>query len=277
MRKRGTRRTALQVVINCLIAKLVYGFPTSNKENCLVARRLGKGSNLPLGIGNDHNVLVGETWPRPIFSSELEKSKGVIYRQSILSNDELSRIWSEVSGLLSQLRQETSSIAQHRLGASLHPITSPTVHVFRDGSLCQFVRKCTGDETMMLAADIPVQLRSYEKYGASMAWHVDDVLYDPPQVEIVLTLENTSDCVTMWKVGERLHSMETDPNSVLLLQAGGPLHCVTSLKKGRRLILKCAYVSSHATFLQDRYTHQFPMTGNTNKKSTHQSKKHRKS
>jgi hypothetical protein len=273
-----TTRSALRVVLSCLLARLSDGFQTSNKETCLVPPRLVHSSNLRLGIGGDHNVPINErTWSRPIPSSELEKSKGVMYRQSILSNDELSCISSEVSALKSQLCQETSSIAQHRLGASLHPVTSPTVQVLRDGSLCRYVRKCTGDETMNLATDIPVQLRSYEKYGASMAWHVDDVLYDPPQVEIVLTLENTSDCVTMWKVGDRVQSIETDPNSVLLLQAGGPLHCVTSLKKGRRLILKCAYVSSHATFLQDRYTHQFPMTGNTHKKSVQKSKKNRKS
>jgi hypothetical protein len=60
-----------------------------------------------------------------------------------------------------------------------------------------------------------------------MAWHEDDILVDPPQVEAVITIESKSDCVTMWKQGERLKAQETDPNSVLLLQAGGPLQCVT--------------------------------------------------
>lgn len=266
-------------MISCLLFGWALGLLTCYKEACLCPRWRGY-SILLFGIRADRHEPSDETGTRPntlgtsFASSELEKSKGVMYRQSILSNDELSSIRNEVSGLLSQLGHESSSIAQHRLGASLHPVTSPTVQIFREGSLCDFVRRCTGDETMILANDIPVQLRSYEKYGASMAWHVDDVLYDPPQVEVVFTLENNSDCVTMWKVGDRHYSMETDPNSVLLLQAGGPLHCVTSLKQGRRLILKCAYVSSHATFLQGSYTNQFPMTGN--KKSTNKSTKNRK-
>lgn len=275
----STGRNALSMVVPYLLVGLAHGFLTSHQEACLfgfVPLKLGKGSSLA-----DHPMPFDEHWTRPntgtsFSSSELEKSKGVIYRQSVLSNGELSSIWREVSGLLSQLQQESSSIAQHRLGASLHPITSPTVQVFREGSLTRLVRRCTGDDTMILARDIPVQLRSYEKQGASMAWHVDDVLYDPPQVEIVLTLENNSDCATMWKVGERHYSIETDPNSVLLLQAGGPLHCVTSLKQGRRLILKCAYVSSNATYLQGSYTNQFPMTANNHGKSTSTNRSKRK-
>lgn len=100
-----------------------------------------------------------------------------------------------------------------------------------------------------------------------MAWHEDDVLYDPPQVEAVITMENSSDCVTMWKQGEVLKSRETDPNSVLLLEAGGPLHCVTSLKRGRRLILKCAYRASNATFRQGVHKDQFGTSKIRNKKN----------
>lgn len=64
-----------------------------------------------------------------------------------------------------------------------------------------------------------------------MAWHVDDVLYDPPQIEVVWTLENTSNCQTVWKTNEATtRSLETDRNSALLLRAGVTPHCVTSLK-----------------------------------------------
>lgn len=93
------------------------------------------------------------------------------------------------------------------------------------------------------------QVRIYEKVGASMEWHVDDVLYDPPQVEVVYTLENNSDCVTKWReepLSSGLKKMETDANSALLLRAGGVSHCVSSLKRGRRVIIKCAYVARDA-------------------------------
>jgi hypothetical protein len=91
-----------------------------------------------------------------------------------------------------------------------------------------------------------------------MDWHVDDVLYDPPQVEVVWTKENTSDCTTRWinTRGEET-IIETDPNSVLLLKAGVVPHCVTPLKRGRRVIVKCAFCSKHAVFHQDNIVMQF--------------------
>ena len=47
---------------------------------------------------------------------------------------------------------------------------------------------------MVLAPNVPIEVRVYKKSGAGMGCHVDDVLYRPtPQVEVVYTLENTSD------------------------------------------------------------------------------------
>ena len=64
-----------------------------------------------------------------------------------------------------------------------------------------------------------------------MDWHVDNVLYDPPQMEVVWTLENTLDCTTHWiNTGGEEMIVETDPNSVLLLRVGVVPHCVTPLK-----------------------------------------------
>jgi len=96
-----------------------------------------------------------------------------------------------------------------------------------------------------------------------MDWHVDDVLYEPPQVEVVYTLENTSDCTTRWRLAEKEVVKETDLNSVVLLKAGGVSHCVTPLKRGRRIIIKCAYVSREAKFCKEALVTQF---SNGNKK-----------
>jgi len=80
-----------------------------------------------------------------------------------------------------------------------------------------------------------------------MEWHVDDVLFDPPQVEVVFTLENTSDCRTMWKLPDgSIRTVETEKNSAILLAAGGAEHCVSSLKNGKRVILKCMFVHQDA-------------------------------
>ena len=60
-----------------------------------------------------------------------------------------------------------------------------------------------------------------------MLWHKDDVLTsDRPQLELVFTLENTSDSVTQWAKSDLhvlrkdIHEVWTEPNSGLLLQAG---------------------------------------------------------
>lgn len=124
-----------------------------------------------------------------------------------------------------------------------------------------------------LSTDVPVELRVYEKPGAGMDWHVDDVLYDPtPQLEVVLTLENTSDCRTMFKVpgsdntdDSNVQIVETDVNSSLIILAGGVPHCVTSLKHGKRSILKCAYVDPSATFRQYDMVRQFGYSRATRK------------
>ena len=151
---------------------------------------------------------------------------------------------------------------------------------------------------IQLCQEIPVEVRSYEKIGASMSWHKDECLYDPPQFEVIFTVENNSDCVTMWKKNENKNknenennindnkneknenemysSQETHPNSLLLLQAGpdGPEHCVTSLKHGRRVILKCAYIYEGSTYIggEERNLNQFGNNKNNNKKATTKSK-----
>lgn len=110
-----------------------------------------------------------------------------------------------------------------------------------------------------------------------MEWHVDDIIYqDTKQIEVVLTLENTSDCCTMWRPHDqpiiltaavktiskeedddddlntsssstreqennnssgnkefRVESVQTTPNSAILIKAGGVLHKVSPLSYGR--------------------------------------------
>ena len=106
-----------------------------------------------------------------------------------------------------------------------------------------------------------------------MEWHKDDALYDPEQIEVVLTIENDSDCVTKWDLFPRYvddntnsnHNdintkrieVETEPNSAIFIQAGpeGVSHFVSSLKSGRRSILKFAFVQEDATLLDEAKYH----------------------
>lgn len=196
----------------------------------------------------------------------LEKSSGVLYRKSVFDREELETIRQEMEGNRNRLQAEcSSSIAQKRLGTTLDFESSNVVKVLKDGSLHELVEKAVGGPCH-LSTNIPVEIRAYAQKGAGMAWHVDDVLYNPPQIEVIWTLDNDSDCKTMWKDGsEVLHSVETEPNSAILLLAGGASHCVTHLKYGSRVILKFAYVREGSTFLAG-HKNQFESSKKMSKK-----------
>lgn len=220
--------------------------------------------------------------------SKLEKDGGFAYRQSVCTPQEMESIRKEMSVVMKhRLTKESSSIAQNRLGATLSSDNAnETIQILEKGSIHTLVQRLAGSSRnkIELAREIPVEVRTYEKVGASMAWHKDDIMYDPPQFEVVFTLENNSDCVTMWVSDtnnkndhDRVQSQETHPNSVLLLLAGGPDHCVTSLKRGRRVILKCAYAYEGAAYVGEENYHQFGVAkANTNAKRISKSKKRKK-
>jgi hypothetical protein len=169
---------------------------------------------------------------------------GVMYKQSVLSKQELNQVKKDLVKL--SLVEEQASIAHRRIAAV---VNKRTREVFRQGSVSKLVH-CKIGENYVLCDHIPVKVRIYEKVGAGMDWHLDDVLYDPPQVGVVYTFENTSDCTTRWKQGDvQTIIKESDPNSILTFEAGGAPHCVTPLKHGRRVIIKCAFVSKEAHFL----------------------------
>jgi hypothetical protein len=166
-----------------------------------------------------------------------------LYRTSVVPFREFTAVQEQALALSSsrnpRLLDEAASIAVGRKGVALDG-GSPIVATL-DRHVQTLLRRQTG-LAYHRSPHLPVELRVYQR-GASMTWHLDDIMYDPPQIEVVFTLENNSDCVTRWKsaAGKEL-AVETDPNSVLALEAGEVWHCVTSLKFGRRVIVKMAYV-----------------------------------
>lgn len=125
-----------------------------------------------------------------------------------------------------------------------------------------------------------------------MEWHKDDALYDPEQIEVVLTIENNSDCVTKWdlpndstnndnKKGDGTNAkrveVETDPNSAIFIKAGenGVSHFVSSLKSGRRCILKFVFIQEGATLLDDAKYHVDQFNSPKKKKQKKKKKKNR--
>lgn len=226
---------------------------------------------------------------------QYERDNKILYVKSALTPTEFATISSELSTMMQstktpdstqtimmmKLQDEdaSSSFATNRIGARV-PINSNTYDILRHGSISRIVNGLYENTDMILAPNIPIEIRIYEKAGAGMGWHVDDVLYCPRQVEIVMTLENTSDCCTMWRVPMKeendddsddddddasppshrtnkttsicaaapytTHSIQTAPNSILILESGGVEHKVTPLSYGKRTILKMAFVPKHA-------------------------------
>jgi hypothetical protein len=75
-----------------------------------------------------------------------------------------------------------------------------------------------------------------------MAWHRDEALFTPPQLELVLTLSNTSDSATEWvDASGQLQREWTEANSLIVVRAGAALHRVTAVRRGAREIVKIVF------------------------------------
>jgi hypothetical protein len=97
-----------------------------------------------------------------------------------------------------------------------------------------------------------------------MGWHRDDRLFDVPQCELVLCLDNDADSRTEWIDAEgEHHGLWTAPNTALLVRAGdaGAAHRVTRLGRGERTILKMVWVVPGATPLPAFFDHLDSLPG----------------
>lgn len=156
-------------------------------------------------------------------------------------------IRSECASLRGALRRERSTTAENRLGSYL-AATGATRRAFASPLAAARVRSATGDGALSLSS-FPLEFRVYP-VSAAMAWHRDEQLFSEPQVEAVLTLSNTSDSETEWlDAAGVLHSVWTEPNSLLLVRAAGGLHRVRAVARGERSIVKAAFCDAAATRL----------------------------
>jgi hypothetical protein len=197
------------------------------------------------------------------------KKYGIIYKTSVLTDEEFNTVKTELSNLsLDVIQETTSSVAHNRMGAQL-PSDCEIIKMLSstEGSFTKLINEiagdCNYDRKMELSRIVPVEMRTYEQRGAGMEWHYDDVLYEPEQVEVVLTVENNSDCVTSWEEVQsnseeiKLKQIETQPNSAIILKAGpsGARHSVSALKNGKRVILKFVFIRENAKFLEGAENH----------------------
>lgn len=94
-------------------------------------------------------------------------------------------------------------------------------------------------------SEFPIEHRFYHKESDGMRWHKDTLLYGKPQYEAIFTIDNLSESETQWKdEKDKLQSIWTEPNSLLVVKAQGYLHSVTPPKSGIREILKLIYTQT---------------------------------
>ena len=126
------------------------------------------------------------------------------------------------------------------------------------------VRQLTGMPSLVLASNVPVELRRYLPESDGMEWHVDDVLFEDNltgqpvrQTELVVTILNHSLTKTMWKDKHdeaSITSTWTEENSVICIRAAGVEHAVRRESRVNtqgvgRVILKLVFVDDGVTKL----------------------------
>ena len=95
--------------------------------------------------------------------------------------------------------------------------------------------------TLRLSRDIPIEYRVY-KPESVMGLHRDILLSNPPQLEVVLMLHNTSDAKFVFRNHKnKLNIISPEIGDVIIVRGFGTLHGVSRCHKGERYILKLCY------------------------------------
>ena len=151
--------------------------------------------------------------------------------------DELSRV---------RLIDENNSTAPGRLRTFMPP--GSTAHrVFTSPQLAEYFSTVFSKplEPAGIPSDhritIPVEYRKYQVGCGGMKWHRDTSLIGR-QYECVYTVANTSDSMTVrrdWLGNE--HAVWAEPNSLMVVQAGGVMHGVSPVTIGERSIVKFVF------------------------------------
>lgn len=157
-----------------------------------------------------------------------------------LSEEAFAAVRAECRRLRGRSKRERGSLAVGRLGCFVDR-RSETHRLLTAAPVADQIARLVGRP--MEPSAYPIELRSYG-VGAEMAWHRDDQLYEDPQCELVLCLDNDSDSRTEWVDAQGVRAAEwTPPNVALLVRGGetGAAHRVTPLRRGERTILKMVW------------------------------------
>jgi hypothetical protein len=161
-----------------------------------------------------------------------------LYVPQFLSQNDHRHLLDELSA--AQLNDERNNMAPGRLRTYIRPGTK-THRIFTSRQLTEYFSHVFQRPLVSGADRVPVEYRKYPAGCEGMKWHRDTMLIGR-QYECVYTLTNTSDSVTKWRdLFGREHPVRPEPNSLIVVQAGGVEHAVTPVTSGERTIVKFVF------------------------------------
>jgi hypothetical protein len=162
----------------------------------------------------------------------------LLYVPQFLSENDHRHLLVELSE--AQLNDENNFMAPGRLRMYIRPGTK-THRIFTSPQLTDYMSHVFDRPLVSGANRVPIEYRKYPPGCQGMKWHRDVELIGR-QYECVYTLTNTSDSVTKWRdFFGREHARWTEPNSLVVVQAGGVEHAVAPVTSGERTIVKFVF------------------------------------
>ena len=203
-------RTLLVLIIFILII-LIYYYKFNYNQSLL-------NSNIYLGNNNFN-------------------SNGIIYIENVFTPSVFQTIKHTCKSLNKTLKKD-NLINGIRYGTHINK--GYIKNILDSSEFTHFVNKIVNNQLkpQIKLSDFPIEYRIYPNKSSGMEWHSDTLLYSVPQYECVFTIENNSDSNTLWKNKNKINTIKTNPNSLIIVVANGPLHKVTPINSGFRSILK---------------------------------------
>lgn len=165
----------------------------------------------------------------------------VYYYMNVLSKEDFNKIYEECNNMNPEYMEDSMLAKRKILNVSEDSIL---YNVFYGEKFINFLNNKLNMK-LKPSKLLPIDYRIYD-LGGRMRWHRDVVISENkkcPQIEIVFTLENTSDSSTIWKDDntQKINKIRTEPNSIIITQGNSSYHKVLPVTMGQRRIIKVAY------------------------------------
>ena len=158
-----------------------------------------------------------------------------LYVPEILAQTDHQHLLDELSG--QPFSDENNRMAPGRLRTYIMP-GSRAHTIFTSPELMKYLSFVFDTPLVHGADQIPIEYRKYPPGSGGMHWHRDTCLIGR-QYECVYTLTNSTTSYTQYRdILGKVHSVWAEPNSLIVVQAGGVEHAVTPVTTGERTILK---------------------------------------